>query len=279
MQTADIVENTTLKTANDLKDEEWNGTGNQEEIWLPIKNYENCYEVSNYGRIKSLDRISWQGVHFKGKILKGTITFDGYKTVNLTKNGQGKRLSVHRLVAQTFIPNPNNLRDVNHKNFDRIDNRVENLQWMSSEENIKYSIKNGRCSHLTGGNMHSRSKLTKEQVDKIRKEYLENELLTHLKLSKKYNLSKSAISALIQNRSWFDEDYEKHVISDKYKKRNIKSDIIKGRKRSKLTKSKVKTIRKMHRNGFSNIDISRIFTEIAYTTVCAIVSQRTWKEI
>ena len=94
----------------------------EEEIWCPIKGYENIYEVSDKGRVKSLK-------FGKERILKLGITTDGYLMVKLLKNGEKKNLLVHRLVAQTFIPNPDNLPEVNHKDENKENNSVQNLEW------------------------------------------------------------------------------------------------------------------------------------------------------
>ena len=76
----------------------------------------------------------------KGQVLKGTITNNGYKIVSLSyKNKKHKRFGVHRLVAETYIPNPDNLPEVNHINENKLDNRVENLEWCTTLDNLKHS--------------------------------------------------------------------------------------------------------------------------------------------
>lgn len=116
-----------------------------DEIWKDIPNYEGFYQVSNYGRVKSLSRIinhkSTGKVISKEKILK-PHTHYGYKNVLLSKNNEKKYKKIHRLVAETFIPNPNNLPYINHKNENRSDNRVENLEWCDSKYNNNYGNRN-----------------------------------------------------------------------------------------------------------------------------------------
>lgn len=120
----------------------------QKEIWKDIKDYEG-YQASNLGRIRSLDRyvkcgIKNNGVVLKkGKILKQNPNIHGYLQVHLSKNNKSKMLTVHRLVAQTFISNPQNLPQVNHINGIKTDNNVENLEWCTAKENIKHSWKTG----------------------------------------------------------------------------------------------------------------------------------------
>ena len=96
------------------------------EIWLPIKDYEN-YEISNLGRVRKKD-----------KILKQYKNDKGYLYVSLSKNNKRKLFRVHRLVAITFIENPNNLPEVNHKDEDKTNNKVENLEWCTRLYNMKY---------------------------------------------------------------------------------------------------------------------------------------------
>ena len=103
----------------------------EEEVWKSIRDYEGLYEVSNLGRVKSLNYRKTG----KKKILKNVENNKGYLTVYLTKNGKRKLFQVHRLVAETFIPNPEDKPCVDHINTIRDDNRVENLRWVTYEEN------------------------------------------------------------------------------------------------------------------------------------------------
>lgn len=116
--------------------------------WLPIKDYENLYEVSDTGLIRSVDRVlkvkGQKDRLFKGKelYLHSNVQLE-YKQVNLWKDNKGHTLYVHRLVAQTFIPNPENKPEVNHINGNRQDNRVENLEWVTSSENSYHANEYG----------------------------------------------------------------------------------------------------------------------------------------
>ena len=106
------------------------------EIWKGVKGYSN-YQVSNLGRIKSLNGGG-------DKILKDRITHSGYNRVCLYKNGDANHLMVHRIVCQEFIRNTHNKKTVNHKNLNKVDNRVENLEWMTHKENNQHAIDNGK---------------------------------------------------------------------------------------------------------------------------------------
>ena len=110
------------------------------EIWKDIEEYENIYQVSNLGRVKSLRRITSNNHIVNEKIRKLTIDKDGYCVVSLWINGKSKQHFVHRLVAQAFIPNPDNKPYIDHINTDKTDNRVENLRWATQKENANNPI-------------------------------------------------------------------------------------------------------------------------------------------
>lgn len=107
------------------------------EEWKDIKGYEGLYQVSNLGRIRSFFR---EGT--KGGIIQQFI-INHYMKVHLFKNGVGKFIYTHRLVALAFIPNPENKPQINHKNGKKHDNRVVNLEWATSKENIDHAIRTG----------------------------------------------------------------------------------------------------------------------------------------
>ena len=118
-----------------------------DEIWKDIKDYEGIYQVSNLGRVKSCDRCirNSRGVwHIKEKILKCSKRNDGYIMVALRYNGDNRRILVHRLVAEAFIPNPNNLPLVNHKDESRDNNKADNLEWCTNEYNLHYGTADER---------------------------------------------------------------------------------------------------------------------------------------
>lgn len=111
----------------------------KEEIWRDIEGYEGLYQVSDKGRVRSLK-------YGKEHILKPERTHNGYLRVNLCKNEKQKHFLVHRLVALTFITNPNNLPDVNHKDENKENNRVENLEWCDCKYNINYGTRTQRIA-------------------------------------------------------------------------------------------------------------------------------------
>ena len=115
------------------------------EIWKNIKGYEDRYQVSNEGRIKSLIG--------KEKILKGGIDVNGYRIVCLYKNNVKKNYLIHRLVAEAFLPNPENLPTVDHVNRIKSDNNVENLRWANErlQQKNKNTSKSADCYRKVRG--------------------------------------------------------------------------------------------------------------------------------
>lgn len=119
------------------------------EEWRDIKGYEDLYQVSNLGRVRSLDRYEFfsLGKRFrKGIIIKSSEDKNGYNRVSLTKDGKQKFFFVHRLVAEAFIPNPNNLPFINHKDEVKYNNCVDNLEWCTHEYNMNYGNRLQKCS-------------------------------------------------------------------------------------------------------------------------------------
>ena len=122
------------------------------EVWKDIVGYEGLYQVSNLGRIKSLPRQILSGIYYSNvrttdEIIKSTtISNAGYELVALYKNNKEKRFTVHRLVAKTFIPNPDNLPEVNHKDEDKLNNHVGNLEWCTKKYNVNYGTSKQRLS-------------------------------------------------------------------------------------------------------------------------------------
>ena len=134
----------------------------EEEIWKDIEGYEGSYQVSNLGRVRSLDRI----IHYlscygkpsqrlaEGKLIRPGISHDNYMSVALTFNGVSKSFSVHRLVASAFIPNPNNLPQVNHKDENPANNRADNLEWCTAKYNSNYGTRLQKLSESKKGMKH-----------------------------------------------------------------------------------------------------------------------------
>lgn len=143
------------------------------EIWKPVVGYEGLYEVSSFGRIKSLDRQVKSGYNSfrlsKGKILKPIKDSKGYYMIQL---GRKNKYALHRLVAKAFIPNPNNHPCINHKDECKTNNKVENLEWYTYKYNNNYGTRLDRISESLRNNINiSTSILMLNKKGNILKEY------------------------------------------------------------------------------------------------------------
>ena len=116
------------------------------EIWKDIKGFENMYAVSNLGRVKSKARKVWNHNNYwirPERILKAQVSDRGYLRIRLGHNKTKCTRRIHRLVAEAFIPNPNNLPEVNHIDGDKLNNKVNNLEWISKSNNLKHAVQLG----------------------------------------------------------------------------------------------------------------------------------------
>ena len=174
------------------------------EIWKPVVGYEGLYEVSNLGRVKSLSRIDSIGRKIKERILSQGKCKQGYLTVSLCKNGKPNSYYVHRLVAQAFIPNPDNYPEVNHKIDDfehRSDNRVENLEWCTAEYNNTYNDKHKRVGEKLKGKKRESMKGSKNHKARKIKCITTGEIFDYMKeASEKYNIKQSNISSCCKGK-------------------------------------------------------------------------------
>lgn len=116
------------------------------EIWKDINGYEGYYKISNLGRVKSVTRfVSSSRTNHKTQRAKEIVGWDnghGYLVVSLSKEGRRKNHYIHRLVAEHFVDNPNNYKVINHKDYDRTNNRCDNLEWCTQLQNIRHSVPN-----------------------------------------------------------------------------------------------------------------------------------------
>ena len=108
------------------------------EIWVPVKDFEEFYEVSNEGVVRSKDRICDKGRTSKGRMIKQWENLRGYKMVTLSKHGKQKHFPVHRLVAIAYLENPENLPCINHKDENKTNNNSDNLEWCNYQYNNTY---------------------------------------------------------------------------------------------------------------------------------------------
>ena len=166
------------------------------EIFKDVKGYEGYYEISNLGRVRSTS--------YKGKrILKPAITKNGYLNVIFCINQKKEHKFIHRLVAEAFIPNTNNYSTVNHKDENKLNNCVENLEWLSVEDNNRYS---------------NSKMLTKEKVLQIPS--LIDQGYTQLEIAKYFNVSRRAIQSILRGEHWKDLGIDFTKLKCNRKKRN-----------------------------------------------------------
>ncbi|AFR52615.1 putative HNH endonuclease [Lactococcus phage BM13] len=140
-----------------------------EEYWKDIIGYERYYQVSNLGNVRSLDRkITWKNSfrNISGKTQRLIEHKSGYIRVGLNKNGKKKYHNVHRLVALTFIDNPEEKQEVNHIDGNKDNNRCENLEWCTRSENIKHAVKTGLMTHLKENSTIMRKKVIQMDLNR-----------------------------------------------------------------------------------------------------------------
>jgi len=158
------------------------------EILFDIKGYEGLYSITNTAKV-----YSWR----KKLFLKPVKQKKGYLTVGLYKNKKCTIHLLHRLMAECFIENTDNKPMVNHKDLDKTNNQLSNLEWVTAAENIRHA-----CSfHLTSGEKNGNSKLTKEQILQIRNKY-QFRKYTYEKLSQEYGVMKHYIGRIIKKKVW-----------------------------------------------------------------------------
>lgn len=167
-----------------------------------------CSLNSNYiifedGRVYSITRPSSNNGTFKGRFLKPWLDARGYAKISLEP--EHKTMSIHRLVAIAFIPNPNNLSQVNHLDGDKTNNNINNLEWCTNLENMRHSKEIGLrpSSGFARGERQGSAKLTEQNVIAIRTQYVSGHPINGLKpLAKLYGVGLSAIGDVINRKSW-----------------------------------------------------------------------------
>lgn len=114
------------------------------EKWKDIKGYEGLYQISNLGNVKSLKKKAGKSTRSE-RLIKTHFDKDGYVYATLCKNNKTHLATIHRLIAEAFIPNPNNLPQINHKDEDKTNNSIDNLEWCTCKYNINYGTRTERA--------------------------------------------------------------------------------------------------------------------------------------
>lgn len=167
------------------------------EVWRKIPNF-STYEVSNLGRVRSWHTF----VNHEPLIMKTKLDRGGYITVPTMYNDLGlvKSTKVHRLVAMAFIPNPDNKPQVNHKDGDKTNNSVENLEWVTHKENFIHATATGLRPI---GEEHGRHKLSWQDVNYIRSNYIKGSNIYGTNaLAKRFGVTPRLITLIMRNEIW-----------------------------------------------------------------------------
>tara|TARA_R110000737_G_C14376353_1_gene449735 strand:+ start:168 stop:692 length:525 start_codon:yes stop_codon:yes gene_type:complete len=170
------------------------------EEFRDIKGYEGLYQVSNLGRVKSLSRTIYKvdgtTQTFKDKIRSSTFNGRGYLQLGLTKNGKCKTCKVHRLVSETFIPNIEGKKEVNHLDGNKANNILSNLEWCTPSENVQHAYDTGLKVAPKGEN-NTNSKFNNQDILDIR---ASNDL--HRVIAERYNVTRPTISSIKSRKTW-----------------------------------------------------------------------------
>jgi hypothetical protein len=168
------------------------------ETWKDVVGYEGVYQVSNHGRVK---RIGHARGATPGRILKPAQNLKGYLHVSLSRSQKRRDAEVHRLVAEAFLwhaPSPDH--EVNHKNGNKQDNRVENLEWVTRCQNVQHSVRQLHADRAKGEE-NGHAKATAREVRRIRQLYASGKY-SHMQLGEMFGLGHTTIGAIVRRETW-----------------------------------------------------------------------------
>lgn len=189
--------------------------------FLPVPDYEGLYEVSDMGVVRSIDRTV-EGVDgaiypYKGRVKTQTINKQtGYPVVSLYKNNKGKSATVHRLVAKAFIPNPDGLNQVNHLDGIKTNNNVDNLEWVTHQDNAIHAVSTGLKTY--------KNRLTKNEFLECLRDVING--ATYLDVSKRVPYKVPFLSTKL--RKLAKEVGVEHMLNDSLKQQHIERSRING---------------------------------------------------
>ena len=164
------------------------------ESWRDIPGYERCYQVSNHGNVRSLDRKNARGFKLSGRQLYLAEDRHGYNRVKLHKDKLAKDIFVHRLVLLAFHSQTTHKKDVNHKDGNPLNNHLSNLEWCTKSENMLHSHR--KLGRPVGG-----AKLNKDLAQRIKIEHALGNI-TQKVLASKYGVSPATISLIVNGKVW-----------------------------------------------------------------------------
>lgn len=160
------------------------------EIWKPVKGFETRYKISNQGRLFSV---------LKNREKAYTINHSGYKTTQLCVDGKQTHKYIHRLVAEVFLSGQSGLKEVNHKDGNKLNNSVENLEWVTRSENLKHAFKMGLMKPRPGEDNKNHT-LNEEQVKEIRN--LRKNNWRVVDIAERFNITPTTVSHVCNRKTW-----------------------------------------------------------------------------
>lgn len=172
------------------------------ETWKDVKGFEGKYQISNYGNVRSVPRkvkgTNGRIQNRKGVFKKSREDKDGYLTVNFYTEKGNRPKKIHRLVAESFIPNKDHHKEVNHIDGDKTNNHVSNLEWTDRKGNIKHSVQSGL---VLKGEKCPGAKLTNQQADEIRELYATKKY-KQIEIAEMYGITDGQISRIVNNLAY-----------------------------------------------------------------------------
>jgi hypothetical protein len=212
------------------------------EVWKDIKGFEGHYQVSNLGNVRSCDRVrKGRGdsvVPLKGKLMNFKLKF-GYREVHLRNNEVNVYWTVHRMVAKAFIPNPDNLPVVNHKDGNKLNNKVDNLEWATFQQNAIHAIENGLS------NVHNGKAIYTPEFKQKVFDYKNQTGCSIMELSRVFNISPRTAGRIAQG-----------MLGEKTTSRLVDGELV---VRKALTEEQIKEIRKLRKEGLTLEKIAKMY--------------------
>lgn len=238
------------------------------EIWKDILGFFGDYQVSSLGHIKSFKKDA------TGIVLTPTLSHKGYERIRLSA-GITKQYSVHRVVAEAFIPNPDNLPQVNHIDGNKLNNCIDNLEWCTNLENMQHARKNNLFPDVFGDN-NPNARISSSDVKNIVDKY--NSGISIKDLAKNYNIPISRVRSIIYGNTWKEENLK---IAKRDERQNWTEEHKINSLKEKFKNGKMKTIKPIEQfllNGesikvYRSINQASIETGIPNSTISAHVSQ------
>ena len=177
----------------------------EQEIWKPVPGYEGRYEVSSLGRLRSITVTYVNAANrlctYPGRVLEGSVNPDGYRVFSLNVYASKRTCKGHTLVCEAFNgPRPSPEHEVNHKNFDRLDNRASNLEWLPHVENVRLSVEAGRMKAINGKKA-SNILLTPELALEIRR-LLELGEVSRSSIAARFGCSRHTVNEIARGTQW-----------------------------------------------------------------------------